>query len=264
MRCILAAVPDLPEAEAVVAVAQAIAPLFDATVDAVHVLDGGARLAEAAAGARGVPLRTVAGDPVARLAREAARDEVVAVVCGAGHPSDVSLRGGVALALAATLEKPIVVVPPETATGASVERVLIAIKGTATSAVALKRAVELPAAAGLDVVVVHVDDEDSVPSFSDQAQYEAELYAEEFLARYVPGAPQARLSLRIGDPAQQVLAAAQELGVDLIAAGWPHTSDPARGDVARQLLQRSRVPVLLVATTASDLRRGREPPSPSG
>jgi nucleotide-binding universal stress UspA family protein len=92
-----------------------------------------------------------------------------------------------------------------------------------------------------------VDDEDSMPRFSDQVQHETTEYANEFLARYAPGAPEARLQLRIGDPADEILAAVDELDVDLLAIGWPHSDDPTRGAVARELLDRTRVPVLLVA-----------------
>ncbi len=94
-------------------------------------------------------------------------------------------------------------------------------------------------------MVVHVDDEQSIPSFSDQEAHETWAYAEEFLARYLPGAGPARLELRVGDPADEIINLAQQGPVDLLALGWPR--DPARGAVARRVLRRSHVPVLLVA-----------------
>lgn len=248
MSRILAAVDDSAAAEPVIAFAQAIAPLFGATTDALHVADTEGAIVQSVAAARGVRVRTVSGDTLARLAIECASDDVLAVVCGTGNPPARAQRGEVAVALAATLDKPIVVVPPDAPIVDTVRRVLMAIKGTPTRPLALKRAVELTAATGLEFLVVHVDDLDSIPSFSDQVQYETELYAEQFLARYVIGAPQARLTLRIGDPAAEILATADEVRADVIAVGWQHTAEPSHGEAARQIVQRSQVPVLLVAT----------------
>jgi len=249
MRRILAAVDDSTAAHPVIALAEGIASLFDATTDALHVADAEGPTVQAVADARGVPLRTLNGDTLVRLAIECASDDVVAVVCGTGSPPAGAARGEVAVALAGTLDKPVVVVPPDAPITDDVRRVLMAIKGTPTKPRALKRAVELTAASGLELLVVHVDDLNSIPSFSDQVQYETELYAQQFLARYVIGAPQARLTLRIGDPADEILATADELRADVIAVGWPHTTEPLHGQVARQIIQRSRIPVLLVATT---------------
>ena len=71
----------------------------------------------------------------------------------------------------------------------------------------------------------------------------------EFFARHLPGAPQARLELRIGVPAIEVLSIVESLHPELVAVGWPHAHDPDRGAVAREILDRSPVPVLLVAVT---------------
>jgi nucleotide-binding universal stress UspA family protein len=85
--------------------------------------------------------------------------------------------------------------------------------------------------------------------FSDQVQHETEAYAKQFLARYVHNAPQARLELRVGRPADEILQAVDVEHPDLLALGWPHTGGPARGAIARDLLDRSQVPMLLVAVT---------------
>jgi nucleotide-binding universal stress UspA family protein len=95
-------------------------------------------------------------------------------------------------------------------------------------------------------VVVHVQGEDTIPAFSDQPQYEAAAYATEFLARHVPGAPEARAQLRYGDPVDQILAAIAEERAELLAVGWTQGARPDRGLVARALAVRCPVPVLLV------------------
>ena len=132
------------------------------------------------------------------------------------------------------------------------------MEGTPRNALDMLRTIELGAAADIELVVVHVEDEDSIPSFSDQVQYESEAYANEFLARYCAGAPQARLVLRIGIPVDEILAAADDVAPDMLAIGWPHSDDPTRGDVAREIVNRSRIPVLLVAVTRrANWRLGR-------
>jgi nucleotide-binding universal stress UspA family protein len=107
--------------------------------------------------------------------------------------------------------------------------------------------VDVTANADLELVVVHVDDEDSIPSFSDQVAHETDSYAEEFLARYLHGAPKARLELRVGVPADEIIAAADAAVADVLAIGWPQSRDEQRGAVACEVLDRSRIPVLLIA-----------------
>jgi nucleotide-binding universal stress UspA family protein len=126
--------------------------------------------------------------------------------------------------------------------------VLIALKGTPRSARELLGIVQLGATAELDLVVVHVDDEDTIPAFSDQAQYDTQDYANEFLTRYCRGAPEARLVLRVGLPVDEILATVDDVDPDMLAIGWPHTSDPNRARVAREIVTRSHVPVLVAAT----------------
>jgi nucleotide-binding universal stress UspA family protein len=152
-----------------------------------------------------------------------------------------------ALALANRLDKPLVVVPPNAQAPHAIERVLIAMEGTPAKSRKAKAVIELAESAGIDLVVIHVDDEGTIPSFSDQVQHEAEAYAQEFLVRYAHGSPAARLEMRIGVPADEVLVAVDALHPDILAVGWPQTDDPRRGAVARELLERSTVPVLLLA-----------------
>jgi len=141
----------------------------------------------------------------------------------------------------------VVVVPPNAEPPQQLHRVLVAMEGTPGKARALQRTIELSTGAGLDIVVVHVDEE--IPSFTDQVQHETAAYAQEFFSRHLVGAPQVRLELRIGVPAIEVLATVEALRPELVAVGWPHTADPDRGAVAREILERSTVPVLLVAVT---------------
>jgi nucleotide-binding universal stress UspA family protein len=95
--------------------------------------------------------------------------------------------------------------------------------------------------------VVHVDNETTIPSFSDQVAHETSAYANEFLSRYCRGAPQARLELRVGDPANEVIATIESEKPDMVVIGWRKDADLNRGLTGREIVNRSPVPVLLVA-----------------
>ena len=248
MTTILAAVDDSAAATPVLETALALAPIFGADVQCVQVAETLGRTGQAAAEALGTSLRAIDGDPLDVLVGLAARDDTVAIVVGSrDRPGGPRPAGHLALALAGVIAKPVVLVPPDLPHLSSIRRAVIALSGTTRSRRYLQRAVELAAATGLDLVVVHVDDEDTIPSFSDQAQYDNEVYAAEFLARFCPGAPDARLEMRMGSPADEILAAAHEAGADLVAVGWPQSDDPARGAVAKEIVERCHLPVLLVA-----------------
>lgn len=245
---VVAAIDNSAAAAPVLSMALAVAPVLGARVEAVHIIDEQGTTAEASAEARGVPYVAIPGDPLERLVEVAGAADVAALTLGirsrprAGRPP-----GHLAPALASRIDKPVIAVPPEAEPPERLQRVLIATEGTPAKARTLKRTVELAAAVGLDFVVVHVEDEASIPMFSDQVHHEAEAYTREFLARFVPGAPEATLQLRTGVPADEILAAAEEIDAHLLAVGWPHTTDPERGLVARAVLDRSHRPVLLVA-----------------
>ena len=250
MRTVLACIDNSAAARPVLRAALAIAPLFGADVEAVHVAEDGEATVAATALAIGVPLRTLHGDVVEALASLASDPDVVALTVGArGRPTASHPIGHVALELVNRAATPVMVVPPDATVAERVHRVLVAMEGTPANARSLKHAVELVAGADVELVVVHVDSESSIPSFSDQVQHETDAYASEFLARYAAGAPLARLELRIGVPAEQILEAAESIRPDAIAIGHRSDPGPGHGEVVREVLERSRVPVLVVATS---------------
>lgn len=224
--------------------AQAVAGALGGTRDAVHVVEDGDETARACAEAAGAPLRVLAGDPLEQLGLALAEEDVAALVLGArGRLGGPRPAGHLALALADTTDKPVVVVQPDAQPPTQLRRVLVAMEGSPGKARALKRTIQLSADAGLEIVVVHVDEE--IPSFTDQIQHETAAYAREFLSSHVMDAPRMRLELRIGVPAAQVLLAIDEFHPDLVGVGWPQADDPTRGAVAREILDRSPAPVLL-------------------
>jgi nucleotide-binding universal stress UspA family protein len=245
-RKVLAAVNDDSSAGAVLVVADTIASLFTATVQAVHVGEDHAAVAEAAQGA-GVALRTVAGQPVEALARVAADEDVVAVVIGARGASAKRPPGSTALGLISVLQKPVVVVPADVLPGPRIESVLVPQDGTARSAAALKGIVQLASEAELQIVVAHVHLRQSLPAFSDHLPHEVRAWSEEFVARYCPTATDATLESRVGNdkPSEHVLDILRRTRCDLVALGWSQDLAHGHAAVVRQLLAESPVPVLL-------------------
>ena len=246
MKRIIAAIDNSAAARPVLVMADAVAKALAGTRDAVHVIEDGDETARASAEATGARLRMLSGDPVEQLTLAVSDEDAVAVVLGArGSPGGPRPAGHVALALAGVTDKPVVVVQPDVAPTPTLRRVLIAMEGSPGKDRALKRTVRLAADARLELVVVHVDEE--IPNFTDQIQHETTSYAREFVAKHVLDTPLAQLDLRIGVPAAQVLGAIDEFHPDLVCVGWPQVDDPSRGAVAREILDRSPVPVLLIA-----------------
>jgi nucleotide-binding universal stress UspA family protein len=248
MSKVIAAIDHSATSEAVVTMARALAEAMDASIEVVHVIEGDEESAHPLNLIAGSPVRQLSGDPVALLPLVAAEEDVVALVIGGGaHSGRHRPAGHLAMILAGLTDKPVVVVPPGSHPPEHLGTAIVAMEGTPGKARALQRSIEISTQAGLEIVVVHVDDEDSVPSFSDQVQHETEAYAKEFFARHLIDAPQTRLELRFGIPAVEILAAIEAAQAELVAVGWPRSEDPRRGVVAKEILERSPVAVLLVA-----------------
>jgi nucleotide-binding universal stress UspA family protein len=245
-RKVVAAITDDAAAAAVLSVAAAVANLYAAAVQAVHVGEVDAALTAAARDA-GVALRTVAGLPVQALARAAAAEDVVAIVIGArGSAAGKRPAGSTALQLITLLQKPVVVVPPALAPGRRIESVLVPLDGTTASAAAMHETVELARNAAAEITVVHVHQRHSVPPFEDHLPHEVDAWSNEFIARYCPSATDATLELRVGEPHEHVLNILRRSGCDLIALGWSQDLARGRAAVVRRVLAESPVPVLLM------------------
>jgi nucleotide-binding universal stress UspA family protein len=142
--------------------------------------------------------------------------------------------------------RPVVLVPAA-ARGRrpEIRRVLLPLDGTAESAAAVAGAVEQFAGAGVDLVVLHVFDAETVPRFWDQAAHAGRAWAEEFLARYC-AQPGVRLELRTGVAGEHVLDVAEAERADMIAFGWSQQLDPGRARTIRRAVLDAVVPVMLV------------------
>ena len=246
MTRVVAAIDNSAAARAVLAVGRAVATALGADLEAVHVLEDGHETATASAEAVGLTLRTLVGEPGGRVGRRgrpgrrtgrrlrAPRPDLRAAPRRSSGPG-----GGWADRPHRWWRCRPDIVPPD-----HVSTLLVAMEGSTASSEALRRTLALSAGAGLDLVVVHVDEE--VPPFTDQVQHESDAYLQEFVARHGPGLRDVRIELRIGAPSDEVLAAIDLVGPELVAVGWPHPGGPDRGEVAREILAHCPVPLLLV------------------
>jgi nucleotide-binding universal stress UspA family protein len=253
---VIAAIAGDGAAPAVLAGAVAIAELFAADVEALHVGGERAVIATSAARRAGVALRSLPGEG-ARLgsipgeaAREiveaAEKEDVAAVVIGArGTPAGRRPAGSTAIALITPLTKPVAVVPPDARLDGPIRRVLVPLDGDAASSAALAQIVALTTGTELQVVVAHVHSAWSLPPFSDHFPHEGWAWSEEFIARHCPSARDATVEQRIGEPSEHVLDICRRCGCDLVALGWNQDLGYGRAAVVRLMLAESPVPLLL-------------------
>jgi nucleotide-binding universal stress UspA family protein len=247
MRKVLAAIDNSPAAGPVLAAAGAVAQLFDAWLEAVHVCQNGHAVASHQADAAGLALTTVEGSAVESLAAAARAEDVAALVLGTRGTPGGRPVGRTALEVIGSISKPVVVVPPSAVPRPRIGRVLLPLQGTPETTMAPAAALHLAADADVEVVVLHVLDEQSLPRFTDQPQHETHAWATEFLARYCPhGLRSVRLELRVGRPEEEILRVAEDTGADLIALGWNQQHAPGRATVVRTVLERGALPLLLI------------------
>jgi hypothetical protein len=246
MTKVLAALDNSLAGRPILAAGSALAELLGIDFEALHVQVDGDRGARNAAASAGVALRIVEGPVVERLVEAGQADDVAAFVIGArGTPGGRLPVGGTALSVATALLKPVVVVSPDARVPKTFRRVLVPLEGTLSSSLAPRSIVAL--AGKIEVIALHVHEEDSIPRFTDQPQHEQAAWAQEFLARWCPeGIGNVKLETRVGRSDMLIPSVADQRGCDLIALGWSQDLAPGRAPVVRAALERSRVPILLV------------------
>jgi hypothetical protein len=161
--------------------------------------------------------------------------------------------GPSALAFAATIMAPVLVVPEACHPGTRMRRILVPLEGTAGSSAAARPLIESAPHAGVEIVVVHAIASHTVPAYTDQPQHEQGVWGREFLARHCPwGVDVVQFETRVG-PAETVIAeAAQDRGCDAIVLSWAKDPHPARAAVVRATMDRAGRPVLLLSAAQPD------------
>jgi Universal stress protein family len=247
MNKVIAALDASLAAQPVLQSAIALGEALGAEVEALHVTANGDRVPRITAVEQHVELRVEHG-PVAGVLIDAAQaEDVRALVLGArGSRLSREPLGSTALAVATSISKPVLVVPPDASHPEALRRVLVPLEGRAAShtpreIIALVEGVEI------QVLVLHVLQEESLPLFTDQPQHEHPARVEEFLRRYAPwGIGAVRFEVRVGRCEELVPLIAEQEDVDVIALGWSQELAPDRAPVVRAVLDRAHVPALLV------------------
>jgi nucleotide-binding universal stress UspA family protein len=254
MKKVLAALDNSLAGKALLQAARALAALLDAELQALHVQTDGDRTARSTAAAADVPFRTTKGPVVERLVDAGGASNVVALAIGArGTPSARRPLGGTASAVASTLSKPVMIVPPDADPRGAFRRVLVPIEGLVSQRLAPRWFFEPAREAGIDVLALHIHDEQSIPAFTDQPQHEQPAWADEFVRRYCRwGIGEVRLETRVGRIGELIPAVAMESDCDLIALGWSTELSSVRAPVVRETLERAPLPVLLVPVSTPD------------
>lgn len=250
---VLAALDNSLADKPVLTTAVALGDALGATVEPIHVATDGGRVAHGEAEAAGLPLSVLRGPVIETLLVQGARVDVSALVLGArGTPGARRPLGSTALAIATTLPKPVVVVPPDATPAAAFRRVLVPIEGRLSGTLTPRAIIDVARGAALEVVVLHVHDPADLPAFTDQPQHEQDAWAQEFLRRYCPwGIGTVRLEVRVGRPEDVLPLVAEQTQTDLVALGWGQELAEDRAPVVRAVLARGRTPVLLVPVRAS-------------
>lgn len=181
-----------------------------------------------------------------------AADDVAAAVLSAKGPEPLCWD------VITQIAKPVVVVPRSSRrTMRRISRVLLPLDGTHTSAASVADLAQRAVDAGATVIATHVFDAGTVPAFWDQAAHSGKEWTREFALRHLPDA--VTLDLRSGRPADEVLAQAEQDGVDLIIIGWGQNLSAGRAETVRHALTNGQAPVLLVSNAQE-----RPPLSPEG
>jgi nucleotide-binding universal stress UspA family protein len=254
MTRVLAAIDGTAASSGVLAVAKELARVLGGEVDVVHVVDderapnGPLEVQDA-----DLTLRVLEGRVGEVLVSEASAADVDAVVVGVRRTvGGRRAPGHTALEVIDHAETVVVAVPPATPTSYELRRVLVPVQPRPPEALA--RVVRLAGGAALDLVILHVHDESEIPAFEDQPHYDVEVWADEFLARWVPGAPiSAVVDVRVGAPGEEILRAARERGAQMIALGWDRDRSAGRATVVTAALARSPIPVALLPLPVRDV-----------
>lgn len=252
MPVVLAAIDGPAAAPSVLDAARAMSVVFGASLRAVHVL-GPTTLQEdevalALADRAHVPLTVLTGDPVDEIVHAAGREDVELVVVGAReHPDGPEPAGHVALGIAERTSKPVLVVPLGSQLRAGtgrIARALVPLEGTPESADAIAACMCVLADAGVELVAVHVFDDD-VPRFWDEPAHAVDAYVDEFSARWCRQ-PDVDIRLRSGSAPATMMEVAEAENVDLIALAWSQDMAPGHARMIRSAVAGTTLPVLLV------------------
>jgi nucleotide-binding universal stress UspA family protein len=250
---VLAALEREAVAGAVLGAATRFGEMSYAQVEAVHAGTSLPVTLVRLAAPAGLELRLVAGPAGPALVAELERPDVNAIVMGAGmgHPGRPGHHpvGSTTRYVAERSTKPVVVVPAGTGPGSPFRRLLVPLEGTESSSRPVLEALLPLLVAGVEVEVLHVFTEETLPRMLDHPVRDIELLGQEFLARHLPSAT--RIVLRAGEVADRVSELCEEHSADMVVLSWSQRSSEGHARVVRDVLKSSAVPVMLLPVSGA-------------
>jgi nucleotide-binding universal stress UspA family protein len=253
MTSLLAAIDNDLAARPVLETARRLGVVLHVPVKVLHVVEDGFETGHALADAAAIPVTYVQGESVPAIIRAFSAEDVVMGVLGLrGAPAGRRPAGSTALSVAQSISTPLVVVPPDVDLFRPEDRlrVLIPLDGTEQTAAAAQEATRLFAAANVDVVALHVFSSANVPKFWDQPHHAMESWGREFANRQLDQL-ETHVELRTGVPGARVVDVAADAHADLIVLSWSQDLSAERAQTVREVLARSRVPVVLLPVTGT-------------
>jgi len=261
MSIVLAALDTSAAARPVLEAALRLGEMTSTAVEAVHVRDGPMETPEALAERAGVPLRLLTGPVESVLLDVFGSAEVRAAVIGArSTPSGRRPVGSTVRHVLERTLKPVVVVPPEVVAPRPFHRLLLPLEGTELSSRPVLERLWPLLAPEVELIVLHVFTDTTLPTMLDQPGYDMELLGGEFLARHFPHTD--TIELRPGPVGKRVAEVSAECGADVVVLSWSQDSTAGRARVVREVLGTSTLPVLLLPVRTPD-GDDHDPSSPS-
>jgi len=250
---VVAATNATAVARRVLTTALALAEMAQCQVLAVHVVDGPTEAVESMAAHAGIPLRQLSGPPGPALLEATEADSVFGTVLGTHErPVPSPIVGSIARYLLERTTKPVVVVPPLADPPIAFKRLLVPLEGSAISTEPVFRVLSPLLGADVEVVVLHVFTEDTLPRMLDRPYRDLELLGREFLAYHWPTAT--RIEMRAGPVAASVVEVAHQERSQLVVLSWRQEVAEGRAQVLRDVLRFSALPVMVLP--ASERSRG--------
>lgn len=242
---VLAALDPSAAARPVLDTALSVARITGGRVEAIHVSDRESETLKTLTERAVVPLRRVAGlvEPTV-LTAMAAPDVVIAVIGARSTPSGRRPVGRTARRLLEQATKPVVVVPPDASAARTFTRLLMPLEGEAVSSRPVLDAF-LPLLVGdVELFVLHVFTQATLPRMLDKPHYDLEILGREFIATHLPGA--SRIEMCTGPVGTRVAEMTEQHHIDLIVLTWSQDSSEGRAQVVQDVLARSPIPVMLL------------------
>lgn len=245
MSTTLAALDASAAARPVLETALRIAEMTGTEVEALHIGDGSSETPESLAERAGVPLRLLDGPVEEVLLSAVGEPQVFVAVVGArSTPGGRRPVGRVARHILHGAGKPVVIVPPEVLSPGRLRRLVLPLEGTAESSRPVLEVLWPMLEADIELVVLHVFTDESVPRMLDRPVRDIEQLGREFLARHFPHA--SAIEMRGGPMGAQLLDVCTKHDADLVVLSWSQDSSEGHANVVREVLGVSTLPVLLL------------------